>query len=192
MDQSSVVPGGEKIILIKKLGARLGRALGSGGLVQVRGAAGGVLPGWGERFRTRADGAAFDLADEFGSETEEGGDHILGNALDEGGEGFVEVVVKFFAGEGVEEEESLLGGGKGTLGDEPEIAIQTGDTVTYAGCNVMVEDCNFGSLDGLDIKSGGLLPVKALIVGDPPVLDGKLDDLFDAVVLDEVHPETAF
>ena len=134
----------------------------------------------------------FDLADEFRGEAEEGGHHVLGHALNKGGEGFVEVMIAFLSGEGVDKEEVLLGSGEGALDDEPEIAVQQGHTIADTGGDGVIEDGNLGSFDRLDVKPGRLLPIQALIVCDPPVLDGKLDDLFDTVVLDEVHPETAF
>lgn len=66
--------------------------------------------------------AAFELADELGGEAEVGGDHILGDALDELGEAGGEAEVAFFAGVGEEIEAVLLGGGEGALNDETEIA----------------------------------------------------------------------
>ena len=43
-------------------------------------------------------GAGFDLADEFGGEAEVGGDHVLGDALDELREIIIEVMIEIFTG----------------------------------------------------------------------------------------------
>ena len=67
--------------------------------------------------------AGLDLADEFRRKAEVGGDHVLGDTLDEMGKGIVEMMIAFFPGEGVDEKEVLLGGGKGPLDDKPEIPV---------------------------------------------------------------------
>lgn len=116
----------------------------------------------------------------------------MGHTLDEAGEVIVEVMITLFAGIGVDVKKPLLGCGEVSLDDYSEIPVQFGDAIAQSGDAVAVEDGYLGGLDGLDIEIGRLFPVEALIIGDPPVLDGKLGDPFNAIVLDEVHPETAF
>src|ERR1700754_2569550 len=100
------------------------------------------------------------------------------------------MVVALFAGKSIDKEKILLGSRIRPLDNKPEVAVQFRDPVTKVSSDAIVEDGDLGWLDGLYIKAGGYLPVKALIVGDPPVLDGKLDDLLDPVLLDKIHPET--
>ena len=178
--QSSDGTDGEKIIRIKKLGGLRSHG-GTGG---AREFAMPPLAGGGPM--------AFDLADEFRGEAQVGGDHILRNALDEIGEGPVEMVVALLAGEGIDKKKILLGGGESALNDETEVAIQLGDLVAESGGDRLIENGDLGRFDGLDIKVRGLLPVEALIVGDPPILYGKLNDLFDAVLLNKIHAAAAF
>lgn len=113
------------------------------------------------------------------------------DALDELGEAGGEAEIAFFAGIGEDEEAVLLGCGEGPLYYETQIAIDLGQAVAEGGDGIAVEDGELGGLDGLDVETGGLLPVEALKVRDPPVLDGELGDLLDAVIADEVHAETA-
>lgn len=136
--------------------------------------------------------AAFELADEFWGEAKIGGDHVLGNTLDELGEAASESEIALFTGVGEEIEAVLLGGGEGTLDDETEIAVDLGQAVAERRDVVAVEDGEGRGFNGLDIKTGGLAPVEALKVGHPPVLDGKLGDLFHAVLADKVHADTTF
>lgn len=136
--------------------------------------------------------AAFELADELGGEAEIGGDHVLGDALDEFGETGGESEIAFFAGVGKEVEAVLLGGGEGTLDDEAEVAVDLGKAVAERRDVVKVEDSERGGFDRLDVKMGGLAPVEALKVREPPVLDGELGDLFHAILADKVHAKTTF
>ena len=136
--------------------------------------------------------AAFEFADEFGGEAEIGGDHVLGDALDEFGKAVGEAEVAFFAGIGLHEEAVLLGGGEGALNDEAEVAVDLGKTIAEERDAIPVEDGESGRFDGLDVETGGLLPVETLKVGDPPVLDGELCDLFHAVFADEIHAGATF
>jgi len=134
--------------------------------------------------------AALDLADKLGGKSKIGRDHVLGYSLHELGEGLVEMVVPLFPGKSVDEQEVLLRRGKGPLDDKPEIAVQLRDPVADFRRDPAVEDGDLGRLDCLNIIMGWLLPVKTLKIGDPPVFDSKLNDLLDAVLLYEIHPET--
>jgi hypothetical protein len=132
---------------------------------------------------------AADLADEFRGETEEGSDHILGDALDKIGEAASELMITFLTGKILDKVPVLLGCGKGALGDHPEIAVEAGDLVEQHAGGGTVEDSKPGRLDSLKVKMRRLLPIKALLVGEPPVLDAKLDDLFRSILLNEVEPK---
>ena len=135
---------------------------------------------------------AADLADEFGGKAEEGSDHILGDTLDKIGEASGELMITFLAGEVLHEIPVLLGCGKGALSDEAKIAVETGYLVEQGGSCGTVEDGKPGRFDSLKIKVRRLLPVEALLVGDPPILYTELDDLFGAGLLDKVKPEASF
>jgi hypothetical protein len=169
-----------------------GWGAGAGGAVGAMGAAIGA----DAEVAVGADGLlaplAADLADEFGGKAEEGGDHILGDTLDKIGKAARELMITFLAGKVLDKVPVLLGCGKGALGNQAKIAVEAGDLVEQYGSGGTVEDGKPCSLDSLKIKMRRLLPVEALLVGDPPVLDAKLDDLFGAGLLDKVEPEAAF
>ena len=115
----------------------------------------------------------------------------MGDALDELGVAGGEASVAFFAGVGFLKKAMLLGGGEGALDDEAEVAVHLRQAVAQGDAVIAVEDGELGGFDGLDAKSGRLLPVEALIVCDPPVFDGELSDLFYAVLTDKIHAKTA-
>ena len=116
----------------------------------------------------------------------------MGDTLDKIWEAAGELMIPFLAGEILDKVPVLLGCGKGALGDQPEIAVEGGDLVEQVGSCGTVEDGKPCRLDSLKIKMRRLLPVEALLVGDPPILDAKLDDLFRSVLLEKVEPEASF
>jgi len=131
-----------------------------------------------------------DLAYKFRGKPKIRGHHVLGYPLYEFGKSLIKMVIALFAGKSIDKEEVLLGSCKSTLDDQTKIAVQFRDLVTKTGSNAVVKDSDLRWLDSLNVKAGGYLPVKTLIVGDPPVFDGKLDDLLHSVLLDKIHPET--
>ena len=92
----------------------------------------------------------------------------------------------------MDEEKLLLRRGEGPLDDEPEIVIELGQAGAEDGEMRAIEDGDLGGFDGLDIEPRRLLPVEALEVGEPPVFDRKLGNLFDPVFPDEIHAKTTF
>ena len=129
------------------------------------------------------------LAEKFGGKSEEGGQHVLGDALYEFGVGVIEVVVPLLFGQTEDVLDTHQRGGVGALENDPEIALQLRDFGEQMVLCGPFDAKQRGIFNGLDIESGGSLSVEAGIIAEPPVVDGELDDLFGTTVGEGIEPE---
>lgn len=113
------------------------------------------------------------LAQEFGGDADVAGDLGLGEALGDLGVVAEEGIVALFGGVGDGGVPAGLEGDEGVLEEAAEEALEAGEAVEEFGFGAVVEEEEFGVLEGFDEGGGGGLVAEALEIGDPAAFDGK-------------------
>ena len=125
-------------------------------------------------------------AEGLAGDTQVGGDHVLGDALDAVGVGVHEFDIFLFRRLAEGAYEAALGGDEAVLDQDAEISFDCGHLIQQGFPGGAGDQQQLAVLEGFDIEKGGFVRKEAVEVGRPPAFERELQYMFVALFVDGV------